>query len=211
MARPAAADRVPYDLDSLTSVAFKLFRTHGYHETSVGQIAEAAGITKSSIYYHVRSKEELLEHGLERALSRLAGVFEEPGANEGTYAERVAYFLRRGVQVEVELIDEVTVLLRLRGASPVERKAVDRRREIDRRLMSLVQLAQGAGEIRDDMASSLITRLLFSMTNWMVEWYRPNGALTSDDVAAAIVAVAFEGLTSTAQPVETGSSPGRRS
>lgn len=208
MGRPAAADRDPYDLDSLTSVAFGLFRAHGYHETSVGQIATAAGITKSSIYYHVKSKEQLLEHGLERALSQLARVFDEPGANEGSYAERVAYFLRRGVQTEIELIDEVTVLLRLRGASPVERKALDRRREIDRRLMTLVELAQGAGEIRNDISPSLITRLLFSMTNWTVEWYRTDGSLTGDDVAAAILAMAFDGLTLPRQPVATSSSAG---
>ncbi|MEQ9162792.1 MAG: TetR/AcrR family transcriptional regulator, partial [Ilumatobacter fluminis] len=180
MGRPAAADRDPYDLDSLTSVAFELFRAHGYHETSVGQVAAAAGITKSSIYYHVKSKEELLAHGLDRALDQLAGVFDEPGANEGSYVDRVAYFLNRGVQAEIELIDEVTVLLRLRGASAVERRALERRREIDRRLTVLVELAQGAGQIRDDISASLITRLLFSLTNWMVEWYRPDGTLTSE-------------------------------
>src|SRR5215210_6188620 len=36
-----------------------LFRVHGYHHTSPDQIIVAAGVSKSTFYYHFRSKEEL--------------------------------------------------------------------------------------------------------------------------------------------------------
>src|SRR5689334_8474004 len=41
-------------------VARRLFTQHGYDRTSLREIAEALGVTKAALYYHFRSKEELL-------------------------------------------------------------------------------------------------------------------------------------------------------
>ncbi len=42
----------------------------------------------------------------------------------------------------------------------------------------------------------LATRLLFGMINSVVEWYRPSGggAISSAEVADAVVRLAFDGL-----------------
>ena len=48
--------------------------------------------------------------------------------------------------------------------------------------------------MRADLDPALVTRLLFGMVNSLTEWWRPGGAHTADDVADAIVAVAFDGL-----------------
>ena len=194
MGRPAASDRKPYNVETLTKVAFGLFRKRGYDATSVDQIARAAAITKSSIYHHVAGKEELLERGITRALDRLFDVLEEPDATTGPYADRVRYILRRGVDVELAATDEVAVLLRLRGNTKVERRALDRRREFDRRIGELVAKAIESGEIRGDLDPMLVTRLLFSMANWLTEWYDPKGPLTAAQVGDAITTLAFDGL-----------------
>lgn len=194
MGRPAAAQRKPYDVDSLTKIAFGLFRKRGYDATSVDQIARAAGITKSSIYHHVAGKEELLARGVGDALDRLFGVLDESQATEGPYADRIRFVLRRSVEIELSALDEVSVLLRLRGNTKTEREALERRREFDRRVTELVETAIERGEIRGDLAPGLVTRLLFSMANWLTEWYRPRGPLSVDDIADGIAALAFEGL-----------------
>ena len=44
----------------LTREAARLFAQKGYHGTSIGDIAEALGVQKGSLYSHIASKEDLL-------------------------------------------------------------------------------------------------------------------------------------------------------
>jgi AcrR family transcriptional regulator len=67
LGRPPARQRKPYSADTILDVAVRVFRERGYEGSSLEQIARAAGITKASIYYHVRSKEELLARGVGRS------------------------------------------------------------------------------------------------------------------------------------------------
>ncbi len=42
------------------SVALELFAEHGYEKTSLREIAERLGVTKAALYYHFRSKEDIV-------------------------------------------------------------------------------------------------------------------------------------------------------
>src|SRR6266496_3324925 len=42
------------------TVALELFTEHGYEKTSLREIAERLGVTKAALYYHFRSKEEII-------------------------------------------------------------------------------------------------------------------------------------------------------
>lgn len=207
MGRPPASERKPYDVNTLANVAFQVFRKRGYDATSVDQIASAAGITKSSIYHHVAGKEELLDRGVTRALDRLFSILDEPGSNSGSYSDRIGYIIERAVEFELTAMNEVAVLLRLRGNTKVERRALERRKEFDRRIGELVQRAIDNGEVRDDIDPLLATRLLFSMANWLTEWYDPAGDLSPQDVARAITSLGFYGLRGTEYSSGSGPQP----
>jgi AcrR family transcriptional regulator len=56
---------------SLQSVALELFAERGYDSTSLREIAERLGITKAAVYYHFRSKDEILASVIEEFLARL--------------------------------------------------------------------------------------------------------------------------------------------
>ena len=44
----------------IRATAMELFSSQGYEKTSIRQIAEQLGITKAAVYYHFRSKEEIV-------------------------------------------------------------------------------------------------------------------------------------------------------
>ena len=89
----------------------------------------------------------------------------------------------------------VTLLLRVRGNTKVERDALRRRRELDTRVAAMVRAAAEAGEIRPDVDPRLATRLMFGMVNSITEWYRPGVRPSSrTDVVNAVVAIAMHGL-----------------
>ena len=194
MGRPSAKERKPYNMDAIVDVAVQVFLRHGYDGASLDQVAEAAGITKASIYYHAEGKEALLKHGAGRALDALFAVLEEPAALEGRPLDRVKHVVRRTVEITVKRLPEVALLLRVRGNTETERWILDRRRRFDRLVVKIVEEAQATGKLRADIEAGLVTRLLFGMLNSITEWYRPGGGLSTDDIVAAATRIAFDGL-----------------
>jgi AcrR family transcriptional regulator len=184
---------VAYDLDAVLAVAVQAFNERGYDATSMGTLAERLGTSKSAIYYHVSGKEELLRLALERALGNLERLLDEPDP-AASALDRLERVLRGAVRVLVAELPFVTLLLRLRGNTDVEREALVRRRKFDHAVARLVEEAVADGALRSDVDARTATRLLFGMVNSLVEWYRPGGGLSADQLADAVVAMAFEGL-----------------
>ncbi len=154
MSTQSNSRRTAYTADSLLAVAVAVFNQRGYDGTSMEDLARAAGITKSSIYHHVKSKEELLERGVNRALDALTASLDETEAHDGpgvSALDRVERAVFRAVEILVEELPYVTLLLRVRGNTEVERAAQARRREIDRRLAVFVEQAVAEGSLRADI------------------------------------------------------------
>lgn len=186
--------RPGYDQDAVLDVAVAVFNEHGYDATPISALADRLGLSKSALYHHFDSKEQLLGVALEQALGGLEGVLVEPGATEGTATERLAFVLRGAVRVLVDRLPYVTLLLRVRGNSAVERSALERRRAFDHAITALVREAQAEGSVRADIEASVATRLVFGMVNSIVEWYRPTGPEGADELADDVLAVALDGL-----------------
>jgi len=171
-----------------------VFKQRGYDGTSMLDIARALDIHKSSLYHHISGKEQILADAVQSALGALLGVLDERRATTGPPGRRLRHVLWRTVEIMVDQLDEVTVLLRVRGNTATERWAMERRREFDRRVQELVAEAQREGEVRADLDPALVTRLLFGMSNSVTEWYQPGRGLDAGDLAGAIIAICFDGL-----------------
>ena len=185
--------RQRYDQDSLLVVATQVFTERGYDGTSMEDLARVAGITKSSIYHHVESKEAILRSALDRALDALFAVFAEPGASTGRAVDRLRHVVRRTVEVLDAELPYVTLLLRVRGNTATEQAALERRRAFDRQVRELFAEAIADGDLRAGLDPALTERLVFGMINSTVEWYRPGSATSVEDLSAAVLAL-FDGL-----------------
>lgn len=176
------------------AVAVKVFNDKGYDGTSMDVLAERLGISKSSIYHHVAGKEELLELALNRALNALFAVTTEAGATQGPSITRLEYLVRRSVEILVAELPYVTLLLRVRGNSAVERRALARRREFDEFVSELVVAASEEGDLHIGTDPHLLSRLLFGTVNSLIEWYRPRSGGSATALADAVIALTFDGL-----------------
>jgi AcrR family transcriptional regulator len=194
--QPARRGRPGHDLDAVLTAAVALFIERGYEATSMEDLAGRLGITKSSIYHHVSGKEELLRLAVDRALDALFAAAEEVTAQPGPAIDRLELLIRRSVLVLVDRLPFVTLLLRVRGNTTVERQALARRREFDHLVTELVKQAQAEDGIRPDVDPAIAGRLLFGMVNSLVEWYRPRRG-SAATVAGTVATLAFDGLRST--------------
>jgi AcrR family transcriptional regulator len=188
--------RPGYDQESLLRVAVKVFNERGYDGTSMEDLSRKLGITKSAIYHHVASKEELLQLALGRALDGLFAVASEAEASDGRSIEKLERLVRGSVAVLVDQLPFVTLLLRVRGNTKVERAALARRKEFDHLVTDLVKQAAAEGDVRPDVDPAVTARLLFGLVNSLVEWYKPRGGLSGEHLADTLCAVAFDGLRS---------------
>jgi AcrR family transcriptional regulator len=186
--------RPGYDLESLLQVAVRLFNERGYDGTSMEDLSRKLGITKSAIYHHVPSKEELLRLAVDRALDGLFAVAAETTELDGRAIDRLEHLVRGSVLVLADRLPFVTLLLRVRGNTKVERAALLRRREFDRLVTDLVKQAEAEGDIRPDVDPAVTARLIFGMVNSLIEWYKPRRGSSATEVADAVCKVAFEGL-----------------
>jgi TetR/AcrR family transcriptional regulator, cholesterol catabolism regulator len=183
----------------LTRQAARLFAEKGYHGTSIGDLAEAMGVQKGSLYAHIDSKADLLwEVARDGAAAFHAGLDELPDALAPT--EKIRLALRAHLRVVAEQLDVATVFIRewryLEGARREEFLA--ERRRYEERFRALFREARELGGLRTDLDDSTATLLALSAANWAYTWLRP-GANT-DELADRFFALLLDGMRGYATP-----------
>jgi AcrR family transcriptional regulator len=197
----STADRAPrrrgrpgYDLEAVLRAAVEVFNERGYDGASMEDLSKRLGIAKSGIYHHVSGKEELLRMALDRALDGLWEAADRARTLDAPAIVRLETLVRDAIAVLDSRLPYVTLLLRVRGNTDVERAALARRRAFDALVASLVEEAERDGDIRAGIDPKVAARLLFGTVNSIVEWYRPGASTSPEALADGVCAIAFDGL-----------------
>ncbi len=75
--------------ERIQDVALERFTTSGYDQTSLREIAEDLGVTKAALYYHFRTKEEILDSLLEQVSTELDAIVEWMKSGPSTRERRI--------------------------------------------------------------------------------------------------------------------------
>jgi len=172
----------------------KVFNRHGYEATSMGMLATELGISKSAIYHHVKTKEEILKSALDEALDGLEDVMDEAENTEGSARTKIEALITGAVQVLINRQPSVTLLLRLRGNSDVEKEALRRRRQLTTRLAVLIADGQTEGSVRETTSAKVLARLLFGTINSLVDWYDSEKSAGAQQTGEVLVDLIFQGI-----------------
>lgn len=168
----------------LIAVSARLFREQGFDNTTVRDIAAAAGVQAGSWFYHFKSKQDILqaviEQGMQQALSRI----EEVAAQQ--LAPRAA--LRAMVHAHLETLlspgqDFVHVMLyEWRALDPeAQQRVVAAKDRYEALWDTVLRALQASGEWP---APGKLDRLwLFGALNWSAQWYRPDAGVSIDELA----------------------------
>jgi AcrR family transcriptional regulator len=177
----------------LTRAAARLFAQKGYHGTSVGDLAEALGLQKGSLYTHIDSKADLLwevaREGSEAFHAALDALPED-----GPVLDRIRAALRAHLRVVAEQLDIATVFVREWRYLEGERREqfVAERRRYEERIRALFREGREVGELRTDLDDATAALLALSAANWAYTWLRP-GADT-DGLADRFTAQLLDGM-----------------
>ena len=177
----------------VTREAAKLFAQKGYHGTSIGDIAEALGVQKGSLYSHIASKEDLLyetmREGAEAFHTALDAIPEDTPA-----VDKIRLALRGHLRVVAEQLDVATVFVReWRFLSGERREAfVAERRRYEERIRDLFREGRELSELRADLDETAAALLLLSAANWAYTWLQRGR--DTDEIADRFFALLVDGM-----------------
>ena len=171
MARTQAADYEERK-EAILDQASALFARKGFLGTSVMDIAEACGASKSLLYHYYPSKEDVLIGVMS---SHVDVLLEDVG-------EVIA--LQRFMQHYVGAADRQKVLL-----NELDNLPADSRRQIVAKQREIIEVVQALlvkshpEELADPAKARAKTMLVFGMINWTSTWFDPAGKLTHAQIA----------------------------
>jgi len=177
----------------LTREAAKLFARKGYHGTSIGDIADALGVQKGSLYSHIASKEDLLYETMRDGAAAFHGALDAiPEDLPAT--EKIRLALRGHLRVVAEQLDVATVFVQewryLEG--PRREEIVAERRRYEERIRELFREGRELSELRADLDDSVAALLLLSAANWAYTWLKPGR--DTDELADRFYALLIDGM-----------------
>lgn len=177
----------------LTRAAARLFAEKGYHGTSIGDLAQALGVQKGSLYAHIRSKQDLLFETMRDGAEAFHGALDAV-PDDVPATEKIRQALRGHLRVVAEQLDVATVFVqewRYLEGDRKERILAERRR-YEERVRTLFREGRELGELRTDLDDASAALLTLSAANWAYTWLRPGR--DTDELADRFYALLIEGM-----------------
>ena len=170
------------------------FSRHGFHNTSMDDLAAALNTSKPTLYQFFENKQKLLY-----ACHQLAMDHGEEGLalarrSDGTGREKLAIFCRRYMQGIMEDIGSCAVLTNVDALLEDDRAAaIARRARISAATRKLIEAGIKDGSI-SAADSKLASLFVLGTMNWILVWYRPSGERARDEIVEAFIAMIENGL-----------------
>jgi AcrR family transcriptional regulator len=168
---------------ALMKEAARAFSLNGYDATSLLDIAEIMGVTKTALYYYVKSKQEILFecHLLSHDLGDQA--IQYSSARGRSNLEKIGLLARKYIELLTGEIGSCAVLLEFNALTPENRAIIGERRDgFERHVRKLVKGALAENKIAD-RDPKLAVFLFMGAVNWLTRWYRPEGELSGEFIA----------------------------
>jgi AcrR family transcriptional regulator len=168
----------------IIKTAGRLFREKGYDATSVRDLADAVGLQSGSLFFHFKSKEEILVSLLADGMRRAVAILDRHVAAAASPQEKLSAIIHGHLKAILEEEHDAfyVVIHDWRALSPASRrKVIALRDEYEAHVARA--LGELAGTCLVPKNTRLFRRFLLGALNWTVQWYRPDGGLTIEQLA----------------------------
>ena len=173
--------------------AARLFAERGYHGTSIGDLAEALGVQKATLYAHIESKQDLLYDTMREGADAFHAALDEIPERLPA-VEKIRLALRGHLRVVAEQLDVATVFTREWRYLEGERREafVGERRRYEARFRALFREGRELGELRTDLDDGTAALLMLSAANWAYTWLQ--SGRDTDELADRFFGLLVDGM-----------------
>lgn len=181
--------------EAVLRAAAQVFNEHGFQASTLDQVAARLNVSKPTLYYYVRSKDEILFECVRIGLSLLQEAIEGVSASGGNAADKLIAVMRQYAQIAT--LDFGMCVIRV-GEDPLPAAAkVELRRMkagLDRVFRDLVRQGIEEGSI-GPCDPKLAAFTIAGALSWIARWYRPDGPMSAAQIADAVIELLLRGLT----------------
>ena len=170
------------------------FRRRGYHGASVEEIADALRMTKGSLYYYFKNKEEILFFCHDWSLDLLLGQLQDVELLDAPPDARLRRLIVAFVHMILDELHGTALTLDPQALSPpLQRRVVAKRDAFDRGLRRLLKEGMDAGVFAPG-DPKLLSFAILGAVNWITRWFDPKGPATSQEIADRFADYLVNGL-----------------
>jgi TetR/AcrR family transcriptional regulator, cholesterol catabolism regulator len=176
--------------------AAELFREKGYAASSMRDLAQKLGIEAASLYSHIKSKEEILQHLCFDMAAEFRKSLAEVEKKDVSASEKLKLGIIGHIQVMAKDLTASAVFMNEHRhlSQPYLRDFLLLRINYINRFKSIIEEGARQGEFKDSIDKKLAVMTLFSSLNWMPMWYDPSSKIVPQDLGQQLADMLVNGL-----------------
>ena len=180
--------------NAVLQAAAQLFNERGFHATSLDDIAARLNVTKPTLYYYVKNKDEILLQCVGKGLAMMLEGIDASRAAGGKAIDQLMTCMQ--VYARIVTMDFGMCLIRVgdEQVPPESRKELRRLKSaIDQEFRRLVAegVAEGSLQPCDPKMTAFV---IAGALSWIGRWYQPDGEYTPEQVAQQCIATLCDGV-----------------
>ncbi|MEL6836483.1 MAG: TetR/AcrR family transcriptional regulator [Bacteroidota bacterium] len=179
----------------IMEAAAKLFRDRGYSATSMRDLAKAVHLQASSLYNHIKSKQEILkEICFHNARHFLAGI-EQIVQEEASPAQQLEALILLHLRVATSDATSITSFNDewRHLEQPELEQFINLRKRYEAHFRDIIEKGIAAGDFRQ-VDPNIVMYTILSSLRWVYDWYRPERADSIEEIGQEIVSLVLKGL-----------------
>ena len=182
-------------LEAVLRSAANIFFAKGFHATSIEDVARDVGMLKGSLYYYIKSKDDLLFQLLLAGIEDGDAFIAKQIDPEGDPVEQ----LERAIRAQIDYIIQNKVpfglFLHEFDSLPGKRqhKLTSVMSRYNNRFVELVQKGQREGKLMEGEPWIIVNGML-GMCNWLYRWYDTDHVSDPEQVKQAFIEMIFRGI-----------------
>jgi TetR/AcrR family transcriptional regulator, cholesterol catabolism regulator len=184
-------------IKEIIAAAAKLFKEKGYHATTIQDVADEVGMLKGSLYYHIKSKEELLYLVTQEPIRELIERQKKLTESDWSPPEKIIEFMRLHLRAFDENYPHLFVFLQEKAslAEPVQAEVAGIHFRYEALLEAILNQGVDSGHFRRELDLKMMAFSILGMCNWMFKWYSKGGRLTIDEIGRHMAEIVLNGIT----------------
>lgn len=167
---------------------------HGFCETGMRDIAEAAALSPGNLYNYFRGKNEILFFCQDSALERMIAALEQARRLKGSLAAKLRLVIVSHMRCVLDEVEgSAAHLLPAALPSAMQRCLIVKRDRYEDGVRQLIVRGIRSGEFVD-CDPALTARALLGALNWSVRWFHPKGSMTATEIGEEFADYLIRGL-----------------
>ena len=189
--------RMPPDVrrQQIVDTAVRLFYSVGYEGASLRDLARQVGINKATIYHYFERKEDILFQIVDEVGNNLLDGLRDVHARHADPMELLEAMIRFQIGYMEEHLEPIKVLVEEQKSLGAE--LAGRTKVVQGAILALYEetltRCMDSGRVRRLHLASAAFGIL-GQINWLYHWYKPDGPLTTGQLADQVISVVFHGL-----------------